>query len=92
MKDALGIWSREEFGCLQTQLSETEEQLHVLDLKAEDDTLWQDDSDTRKELRAKMWNLGREVERLWHQKSRVAGYLWTLCYISTCINPLGVLG
>ncbi|KAG5558125.1 hypothetical protein RHGRI_008144 [Rhododendron griersonianum] len=75
MKDALRIWSREEFGYLQSQLSRTEEQLHALDLKAEDGTLQQDESDTRKELRAKMWKLGRQVERMWHQKSRVQWHL-----------------
>lgn len=76
MKEALKMWSKEEFGSLQTKLDQTEEQMHALDLKAETGSLQPEEMDSRRRLRSEMWKLGRNLERMWVQKSRIQWHLY----------------
>lgn len=75
MKEALKKCHVEEFGNLQYKLQKVEEELHSLDLKAENNSITDEEKGSRRELKNEMWRLGRIVERMWHQKSRVNWYL-----------------
>lgn len=75
MKEALKMWSKQEFGCLQTKLTKVDENIHSLDIQAESGTLQEVDIIKSKELKAEMWNLNRQIERMWLQKSRVQWHL-----------------
>lgn len=74
MKEALTKF--EEFGNLKySKLQKAEEELHSLDSKAENNSITDEEKGSRRELKNEMWRLGRIVERMWHQKSRVNWYL-----------------
>lgn len=75
MKDALKTWGKVEFGSIQWKLDQVEKQLHDIDLKAESGPLQQEESIKRRELKSKMWKLGRQLEWMWLQKSRVQWHL-----------------
>lgn len=54
MKEALKVWSKEVFGNLQWKLDNTIDQLHTLDLQAENGTLQPDGNCRRKTLKTEM--------------------------------------
>lgn len=54
MKESLKTWSKEEFGNLQLNLRNAEEQLHSLDIQAENGTIRASDLSKRRELKAEV--------------------------------------
>lgn len=62
MKEALKKCHVEEFGNLQYKLQKVEEELHSLDLKAENNSITDEEKGSRRELNNEMWRLGRIVE------------------------------
>ncbi|KAL7218082.1 hypothetical protein ACSBR2_011370 [Camellia fascicularis] len=63
------------FGNVSSKLKAAEDELHALDITAEDRELLASEKGRRREVRTEVWNLYRRVEWLWHQKSRLA---WSL--------------
>lgn len=68
MKEALKIWSKEEFGNLLLNLKKVEEKSHLLDLQAKNGTILLEDKLKRNDLKAETWKLSRHIERMWLQK------------------------
>ncbi|XP_028090751.1 uncharacterized protein LOC114290933 [Camellia sinensis] len=73
LKSHLKVWNKEVFGNIDSQLKVAEEELHDWDLKAEIRPLTDMELRSRREARSLVWNLSRNKESLWHQKSRM---LW----------------
>ncbi|XP_028063179.1 uncharacterized protein LOC114266465 [Camellia sinensis] len=76
LKVSLRRWNVEVFGHVEAELKNAEEDLHVLDLVAEERALSETEANSRREVRGLVWNLHRRKESLWHQKSRM---LWAKC-------------
>ncbi|XP_028112692.1 uncharacterized protein LOC114310798 [Camellia sinensis] len=76
LKASLRRWNFEVFGHVETELKKTEEDLHALDLVAEERALSETEANSRRVFRGLVWNLHRRKESLWHQKSRM---LWAKC-------------
>ncbi|CAL5388524.1 unnamed protein product [Camellia sinensis] len=65
-------WNMEVFGNIDDQLQKAEDELHEWDLKAECGSLLQSEVIRRREIRSQVWNLSRNKDRLWLQKSRMS--------------------
>ncbi|KAL7220385.1 hypothetical protein ACSBR2_013299 [Camellia fascicularis] len=65
LRNHLRVWNKEVFGNIDTLLQP--------DLKAESRHLDDLETKRRREVRSQVWQLSRNKERLWHQKSRL---LW----------------
>lgn len=70
VKEALKVWQKTEFGDIQLKLNKVEEELHLLDIQAENGSITSEDRKKRRGLRAEMWKLSRCLERMWLQKAR----------------------
>ncbi|XP_028085234.1 uncharacterized protein LOC114286280 [Camellia sinensis] len=70
LKAALKRWNLEVFGKVDFKLKQLEEEIHVLDLVAEQRLLTDAERSTLRELKGEAWNLSKMVEWLWLQKSR----------------------
>ncbi|KAL7208281.1 hypothetical protein ACSBR1_030105 [Camellia fascicularis] len=68
-------WNVEVFGNVLSKLKVSEEELHALDILAEERPLVQAEMARRRVVRGEMWKLHRMAEWLWHQKSILN---WTL--------------
>ncbi|XP_028073736.1 uncharacterized protein LOC114276156 [Camellia sinensis] len=75
LKLALKKWNVEVFGDVSYELKVSEEELHAIDILAEERPLTQAELARRRVVRGEMWKLHRMVEWIWHQKSRLN---WTL--------------
>ncbi|KAL7175699.1 hypothetical protein ACSBR2_029314 [Camellia fascicularis] len=73
LRNHLRVWNREVFGNIDANLKSAEQELHEWDLKAESRSLDVLEITRRREVRCQVWQLNRNKERLWHQKSRM---LW----------------
>lgn len=70
-KLALKEWNIEVFGNVEFKLKLLEQELHLLDLVAEERPLTAIELDNRRETKGKSWKLTKMVEWVWLQKSRV---------------------
>ncbi|XP_028061195.1 uncharacterized protein LOC114264698 [Camellia sinensis] len=72
LKIALKQWNNEVFGNVNTKLKQAEDELHMIDLVAEERELEEAKKKSRRrEARVEVGYLTRMVERLWFQKSRL---------------------
>ncbi|CAL5339220.1 unnamed protein product [Camellia sinensis] len=71
LKSDLTKWNVDVFDNMKHQLKIAEEELHEIDLLAEDGPLLGAAIDRRRELRSLVWNYSRRLEWLWRQKSRL---------------------
>ncbi|XP_028089573.1 uncharacterized protein LOC114289924 [Camellia sinensis] len=71
LRDHLRVWNKAVFGNIDSLLKSAEEELHEWDLKAESKSLIGLEIKRRREVKSKVWQLNRNKERLWHQKSRM---------------------
>lgn len=71
LKLDLKKWNVEVFGNVEHQLKAAEEQLHEIDLLAEEGPLLDTVNARRCELRTLVWNFSRRLEWMWRQKSRL---------------------
>ncbi|XP_028081019.1 uncharacterized protein LOC114282522 [Camellia sinensis] len=70
LKAALKGWNLEVFGKVDFKLKQLEEEIHDLDLVAEQRLLTDTERSKLREVKGEAWNLSKMVEWLWLQKSR----------------------
>ncbi|KAL7200241.1 hypothetical protein ACSBR1_032210 [Camellia fascicularis] len=75
LKLELKKWNIEVFGNVSSKLKALEEEMHALDILAEERLLVDSERTRRRVVRGEMWHLLIMVEWIWHQKSRLN---WTL--------------
>lgn len=63
-------WNLEVFGKVDFKLKQLEEEIHDLDLLAEQRSLTEAEKSRLREVKGEAWNLSKMVEWLWLQKSR----------------------
>ncbi|KAL7185265.1 hypothetical protein ACSBR2_027235 [Camellia fascicularis] len=71
LKQILKSWNIEVFGNTATKIKFSEEELHALDITAEERALVASEKARRREVKGELWKLYRMVEWIWHQKSRL---------------------
>ncbi|XP_028070417.1 uncharacterized protein LOC114272897 [Camellia sinensis] len=71
LKGKLKEWNYSVFGNIHDKVKSIEDQLHSLDLVAENNPLNDADILKRKELKSELWSALKRAEWLWHQKLRV---------------------
>ncbi|XP_028073115.1 uncharacterized protein LOC114275302 [Camellia sinensis] len=64
-------WNNEVFGHVEFKLKQIEEELHTLDLRAEEGSLSSSQAARRREAKGEAWQLSKMVEWVWLQKSRL---------------------
>ncbi|KAL7161870.1 hypothetical protein ACSBR2_042363 [Camellia fascicularis] len=71
LKLELKKWNTEVFENVSIKLKPSEDELHDLDITAEERELLHSKKARRREVRGEVWKLYRRVEWLWHQQSRL---------------------
>lgn len=71
LKVALKQWNNEVFGNMELKLKQVEEEVHALDLLAEEGSLSSSQATRRREAKREAWKLSKMVEWIWLQKSRL---------------------
>lgn len=71
LKLALKQWNREVCGNVASKIKDGNDELHNLDLEAEDRPLEEAKLKQKRELRSEVWKLSRMMEWEWLQKSRL---------------------
>lgn len=71
LKLKLKQWNRDVYGDLLTRRKEIVDKLNVLEKKAEESTLEEEEIKQRKECGIEFWQCARRIESLAHQKSRI---------------------
>ncbi|XP_028121376.1 uncharacterized protein LOC114318641 [Camellia sinensis] len=71
LKLALKQWAKEVFGDVEHKLNQVEEEIHALDISAEERPLSMAEQARRREAKGVAWKLSKMVEWAWIQKSRI---------------------
>ena len=71
LKLALKQWAKEVFGDVEHKLIQVEEEIHALDLSAEERSLSMAEQASRRETKGVAWKLSKMVEWTWIQKFRM---------------------
>ncbi|XP_028090713.1 uncharacterized protein LOC114290913 [Camellia sinensis] len=71
LKLALKQWAKEVFGDVEHKLNQVEEEIHALDISAEERPLSMAEQARRREAKGVAWKLSKIVEWAWIQKSRI---------------------
>ena len=71
LKNSLKEWNAKEVGDLKTQLINAEEEMHKIDILAEGRVLSEEEKERRRKARMEMWKIGKMMDWLWLQKSRL---------------------
>ncbi|XP_028121375.1 uncharacterized protein LOC114318640 [Camellia sinensis] len=71
LKLALKQWAKEVFGDVEHKLNQVEEEIHALDIRAEERPLSMVKQARRREPKGVAWKLSKMVEWAWIQKSRI---------------------
>ncbi|XP_028084379.1 uncharacterized protein LOC114285538 [Camellia sinensis] len=71
LKLVLKSWNIQVFDNMASKIKSSEEELHALDITAEERALLASEKARRREVKGELWKLYRMVEWIWHQKFRL---------------------